>query len=173
MHIAVVTVSDLAFKGVFDDLNGPMIREWLSRTLLTECSVSLEVVPADYAFLRDRLIDLCDQQRVDLVLTVGAVGPGPGDITPEVMRAVVARDLPGFGEAMRRMSLDASPLMMLSRQSAGVRGRSLIVNLSENPALIHVCLGTVFQAIPYCLDLIGAGRIETDPARVRAYRPGR
>ncbi len=121
--------------------------------------------------VRDTLIDLCDRECVDLVLTTGGTGPSPRDLTPEAMKAVMDKELPGFGELMRQISLTYVPTAILSRQTAGVRGKTLIVNLPGSPNSIEVCLNAVFPAIPYGLDLIGAGYIETDPDVLKAYRP--
>nr|WP_246463116.1 molybdopterin adenylyltransferase [Nitrospirillum iridis] len=117
------------------------------------------------------MVDLCDGDGVDLVLTTGGTGPSPRDLTPEAMRLVMEKELPGFGEAMRLASLRDVPTAILSRQTAGIRGRTLIINLPGKPAAIDVCLRAVFAAVPYCLDLIGAGRIDTDPAAITAFRP--
>lgn len=129
------------------------------------------IVPDGIEPVRNVLIELCDEDRADLVLTTGGTGPAPRDLTPEAMRTVIERELPGFGELMRRVSLETVPTAILSRQMAGLRGKTMIVNLPGKPASIDVCLNAVFPAIPYCLDLIGAGRIETDPRTCGAFRP--
>ena len=116
-------------------------------------------------------MELCDAEGVDLILTTGGTGPAPRDETPEAMREVLHKELPGFGEQLRRASLAQTPTAILSRQTAGTRGKTLIVNLPGKPASIRLSLDTVFPAIPYCLDLIGAGRLETDPAVVVSFRP--
>ncbi|WP_416211178.1 molybdopterin adenylyltransferase [Nitrospirillum sp. BR 11828] len=128
------------------------------------------VIPDGQDSVRDTLIDLCDR-GTDLVLTTGGTGPSPRDLTPEAMRQVMDKELPGFGEAMRLASLRDVPTAILSRQTAGTRRRTLIINLPGKPAAIDVCLMAVFAAVPYCLDLIGAGRIDTDPAIIQAFRP--
>lgn len=110
---------------------------------------------------------------VRMVLTTGGTGPAPRDLTPEATQAVLSKELPGFGELMRRTSLDYVATAILSRQTAGIRGKTFILNLPGSPASIDVCLTAVFAAVPYCLDLIGAGYIETDPAVLKAHRPGR
>jgi len=114
--------------------------------------------------VRDVLIELCDQCGVDLILTTGGTGPSPKDLTPEAMQQVITKELPGFGELMRRASLRQVGTAILSRQTAGVRGRSLVINLPGKPASIDVCLNAVFPAVPYCLELIGAAPIITDPS---------
>ncbi|TAN00700.1 MAG: molybdopterin adenylyltransferase, partial [Rhizobiaceae bacterium] len=120
----------------------------------------------------NELIALSDRDQADLILTTGGTGPAPRDLTPEAMQAVIGRELPGFGELMRRVSQELVPTAILSRQTAGVRGRTLIINFPGKPGSIEACLDAVFPAIPYCLDLIGAGHLETDPRICRAYRPG-
>ncbi len=171
MHIVVVTISDRASKGEYEDLSGPLIEDWLKSCITSPFTVTRKVIPDGFESVRDTLIELCDQERVDLVLTTGGTGPAPRDETPEAMRAVLIKELLGFGELMRRISLDQTPTAILSRQTAGTRGHTLIINLPGNPAAIRICLDTVFPAVPYCLDLIGAGRIETDPSRVKSFRP--
>ena len=171
MHIAVVTISDRASRGEYEDLSGALIEDWLKKTITTPFELTRKIIPDGFESVRDTLIDLCDQDRLDLVLTTGGTGPAARDETPEAMRAVLIKELLGFGELMRRISLDQTPTAILSRQTAGTRGHTLIINLPGNPAAIRICLDTVFPAVPYCLDLIGAGRIETDPSRVKSYRP--
>lgn len=173
MKIAIVTISDRASKGEYEDLSGPEIADWLSRTITTAYDATRKIIPDGVESVRDALIDLCDQQHFDLVLTTGGTGPSPRDLTPEAMSAVLVKELPGFGELMRKTSLEHTPTAILSRQTAGIRGNTLIINLPGNPAAIRVCLDAIFAAVPYCLDLIGAGRIETDPARIKAFRPAR
>jgi molybdopterin adenylyltransferase len=171
MYIAVVTISDRASRGDYEDLSGALIENWLKTTITSSFELTRKIIPDGFESVRDTLIDLCDQDRLDLVLTTGGTGPAARDETPEAMRAVLIKEMLGFGELMRRVSLDQAPTAILSRQTAGTRGHTLIINLPGNPAAIRICLDTIFPAVPYCLDLIGAGRIETDPARVKSYRP--
>lgn len=171
VRIGILTISDRASRGDYADLSGPAIRQWLERAVISPWSAIPKTVPDGFESVRDALIDFCDQDRLDLVLTTGGTGPAPRDETPEAMRAVVHKELLGFGEAMRRASFQTVPTAILSRQSAGTRGSTLIVNLPGKPSSIDLCLNTVFGAVPYCLDLIGAGRIETDPAVISAFRP--
>ncbi|WP_417672369.1 molybdopterin adenylyltransferase [Roseibium sp.] len=173
MKIIVLTISDRASRGEYADLGGPAIEKWLKTTITTPMTISRQVIPDGFEEVRDALIDLCDQQRVDLVLTTGGTGPSPRDLTPEAMRAVMVKELPGFGELMRRSSLDQVPTAILSRQTAGIRGKTMIINLPGAPSSIEVCLNTVFPAVPYCLEVIGAGSIETDPNLLKTYRPNR
>lgn len=171
MHIAIVTISDRASRGDYEDASGPAIEAYLRTAIVTPWTPVGRVIPDGRESVRDTLVELCDRMGVDLVLTTGGTGPSPRDLTPEAMAEVVDKRLPGFGELMRRISLEQVPTAILSRQEAGVRGRTLIVNLPGKPASIRVCLDAVFPAIPYCLDLIGAGRIETDENVVRCFRP--
>lgn len=161
--IAILTVSDRASRGEYEDLGGPAAEQWLRRAITTPCEYRRRIVPDGVECVRDALVDLVDQHHADLVLTTGGTGPSPRDLTPEAMHQVIAKELPGFGELMRQASLKQVATAILSRQTAGVRGRSLIVNLPGKPASIEVCLNAVFPAIPYCLELIGAGRVELDP----------
>ncbi len=171
VRIALLTVSDRAARGEYEDLSGPAIAAWLSRTITSPYELLTQVVPDGVDSVGGELVRLCDEERVDLVLTTGGTGPSPRDLTPEAMKVVLEKELPGFGELMRRISLETVPTAILSRQTAGTRGGTLIVNLPGKPASIAVCLDAVFPAIPYCLDLIGAGRIDTDPAVCKAFRP--
>lgn len=170
-HIGILTVSDRASRGEYEDVSGPAIESWLGRTITSTWAPLRRIVPDGLEPVRNALIAFCDDEGADLVLTTGGTGPAPRDLTPEAMRAVIERELPGFGELMRRSSLEKVPTAILSRQSAGVRGRTLIVNLPGKPASIAVCLTAVFPAIPYCLDLIGARSVETDAAVCRAFSP--
>ncbi len=129
------------------------------------------LIPDDFATICTTLEDLCDREACDLVVTTGGTGPAPRDVTPEATEAVCSKLLPGFGEQMRATSLQFVPTAILSRQTAGIRGRSLIINLPGKPKSIRECLDAIFPAVPYCLDLIGAARIETDPAVIAAFRP--
>lgn len=169
--IGILTVSDRASLGQYEDKSGPAIEAWLRTAISSPFETARVVVPDGVEPVAEALRDLCDTRHADLVLTTGGTGPSPRDLTPEAMQQVLEKELPGFGELMRRISLETVPTAILSRQTAGIRGRTLIVNLPGKPRSIEVCLNAVFPAIPYCLDLIGAGRIDThDPAL--AYRPG-
>lgn len=172
VRIALLTVSDRAARGDYEDLSGPAIADWLSRTITSPYELLAQVVPDGVDSVGGELVRLCDEERVDLILTTGGTGPSPRDLTPEAMKVVLEKELPGFGELMRRISLKTVPTAILSRQTAGTRGGTLIVNLPGKPASIAVCLDAVFPAVPYCLDLIGAGRIDTNPAVCTAFRPG-
>ncbi len=129
------------------------------------------IIPDGFDSVREALLAMCDDAGVDLLLTTGGTGPSPRDCTPEATEAVMQRAMPGFGEAMRLASLQQVPTAILSRQTAGLRGKCLMINLPGKPSAVAVCLQAVFAAVPYCLDLAGAGRIETDPAVITAFRP--
>ena len=171
MRIAVVTISDRASRGQYEDLSGPAVEAWLRETVVTPFEIVRRVIPDGIEPVRDTLLALCDEEHADLILTTGGTGPAPRDETPEAMREVVTRELPGFGEQLRRASLEQTPTAILSRQLAGTRGKTLLINLPGKPGSIRFSLDAVVAAVPYCLDLIGAGWIDTDPARVRAFRP--
>ncbi len=171
VKIGIVTVSDRASRGVYEDKGGPAIREELARIVASPWVAEARVIPDELDLIAETLIELCDVTGCDLVVTTGGTGPAPRDVTPEATERVCDKMMPGFGELMRSVSLRVVPTAILSRQTAGIRGRSLIVNLPGKPSAIHDCLMAVFPAIPYCLDLIGAGRIETDPEICVAFRP--
>ncbi len=170
-RIAIVTISDRASVGAYEDRSGPAIEAWLTSALTSPYVTERIVVPDGVDSVAGTLIAICDEGRADLVLTTGGTGPAPRDLTPEAMRRVMEKELPGFGEAMRAASLREVATAILSRQTAGTRARTLIVNMPGSPNAIRTCLDAVFPAIPYCLDLIGAAFIETDPEICRAFRP--
>jgi molybdopterin adenylyltransferase len=169
--IGVVTVSDRASAGLYRDQSGPAIVSFLERVVTTPAAIVKRTIPDGFESVRDCLIDLADNEGCDLILTTGGTGPSPRDLTPEATETVAPRLLPGFGELMRAESLRQVPTAILSRQIAAHRGACLIINLPGKPAAIEVCLTAVFPAVPYCLDLIGAARIETDPAILSSFRP--
>lgn len=169
--VGVVTASDRASAGVYKDESGPAIEAYLSAVLTTPFRIERRVIPDGFESVRDTLIDLADNVGCDLVVTTGGTGPSPRDLTPEATLAACPRELPGFGELMRSVSLAQTPTAILSRQVAAHRGKCLVVNLPGKPAAIELCLNAVMPAVPYCLDLIGAAYIETDPSRVKAFRP--
>jgi len=170
-RIGVVTASDRASAGIYKDESGPAIEAYLNRALTTPFRIIRRIIPDGFESVRDTLIALADEEGCDLVLTTGGTGPGPRDLTPEATEAAAPRVLPGFGELMRQESLKQVATAILSRQIAAHRGACLIINLPGKPASIEVCLDAVFPAVPYCLDLIGAARIETDPAVLKSFRP--
>jgi molybdopterin adenylyltransferase len=169
--IGIVTASDRASAGVYEDISGPAIEAYFRRVLTTPFRIERRIIPDGFESVRDTIIELADTIGCDLVLTTGGTGPAPRDLTPEATLAAAARELPGFGEKMRFASLAQTPTAILSRQVAAHRGKCLIVNLPGSPRAIDLCLDAVMGAVPYCLDLLGAARIETDPAHVQAFRP--
>ena len=169
--IGIVTISDRASAGLYEDKGGPGIEAALSAILATPWRAVRRLTPDERPRIEAALRELADVAHCSLILTTGGTGPSPRDVTPEATQAVCERLLPGFGELMRTRSLLEVPTAILSRQIAGTRGRSLIVNLPGKPSAIRTCLDAVFPAIPYCLDLIGGDRIETDPATCVAFRP--
>lgn len=171
-RIAILTVSDRASRGEYPDRGGPAAEEWLRAVITSAAEYRREIVPDGADSVAAALRALADGWGADLIAVTGGTGPAPRDRTPEGVAMVADFDLPGFGEAMRQASLAEVPTAILSRQGAAVCGRTLVVTLPGKPAAIATCLAAVFAAVPYCLDLIGAARIETDPARCRAFRPG-
>ncbi len=169
--IGLVTVSDRASAGVYQDLGGPAMAEWLGRALTTPWRAVARIISDDRAVIESTLKELADVERCGLILTTGGTGPAPRDVTPEATEAVCDKMMPGYGELMRTASLKVVPTAILSRQTAGIRGHSLIINLPGKPSAIADCLDAVFPATPYCLDLIGGPYLETDPAVCAAFRP--
>ncbi|HWS03266.1 MAG TPA: molybdopterin adenylyltransferase [Gammaproteobacteria bacterium] len=170
-RIGIVTVSDRASRGEYADLGGPAIHAWLTRALTSPWEAVARVIPDERGQVEATLKELCDTVDCCLVVTTGGTGPAPRDVTPEATEAVIEKRLPGFGEQMRAVSLQHVPTAILSRQLAGVRGQSLIINLPGKPAAIAECLEAVFPAVPYCIDLIGGAFLTTDAAFVKAFRP--
>jgi molybdopterin adenylyltransferase len=170
VKIGVVTISDRASRGEYEDKSGPAIMDWLKKTISSEYEVLYRVIEDGVDSVSKSLIELCDDE-VDLILTTGGTGPSPRDLTPEAMALVVEKELPGFGELMRKVSLEQVPTAILSRQMAAIRNKSLIINLPGKPTAIDICLNAVFPAVPFCLDLIEAGRIETHDDILKSFRP--
>ena len=170
-RIGIVTTSDRASRGEYQDLGGPAICEYLSEILTSPWETVSRVIPDERPLVESTLRDLCDTEQCALVVTTGGTGPAVRDITPEATLAVCEKELPGFGELMRQVSLTKVPTAILSRQTAGIRGRSLIVNLPGQPKAIRECLSAVFAAIPYCLDLLTGPYLTTDDSKLKAFRP--
>jgi molybdopterin adenylyltransferase len=171
IRIGIVTVSDRASQGVYEDRGGPAIRDCLSEFLASPWEAVARLIPDEQPAIEATLRELCDTEACCLVVTTGGTGPAQRDITPEATATVCDKTLDGFGELMRSVSLRSVPTAILSRQLAGTRGRSLIVNLPGKPAAIRECLLAVFPAIPYCIDLIGGPFLTTNDAVVTAFRP--
>jgi molybdopterin adenylyltransferase len=170
-RIGILTVSDRASRGEYEDLGGPAIREWLGQALTTPWEPLPRLVADDQPAIEAALRALCDDEGCCLVVTTGGTGPAPRDVTPEATEAVCDKLLDGFGEQMRAVSLQFVPTAILSRQIAGIRGRSLIINLPGKPSAIADCLNAVFPAVPYCIDLIEGPFLECDETFVKAFRP--
>lgn len=170
-RIGIVTVSDRAARGLYEDLGGPAIAAYLAEVLTSDFETVRRIIPDERATIEATLCALCDEDLCSLVITTGGTGPALRDVTPEATESVADKVMPGFGELMRRVSLEKVPTAILSRQIAVIRGSSLIVNLPGQPRAIRECLDAVFPAIPYCLDLLGGPRLITNPDRLVAFRP--
>jgi len=181
VRIGLVSISDRASTGVYQDKGIPALRDWLGRALLNPVAWETRLVPDDEATIAATLRELVDSVGCSLVLTTGGTGPSPRDVTPEATLSVATKEMTGFGEQMRRISLAFVPTAILSRQVAVVRGKALIINLPGQPKAIAETLegmpGAVpampgiFAAVPYCIDLIGGPYVETDEAVCKAFRP--
>ncbi len=169
--IGVLTISDRASKGIYEDISGKAIIEYLEDVLITPFDIIYKIIPDEQDLIEKTLIYLADVEKCSLILTTGGTGPAPRDVTPEATENVCEKMMPGFGELMRQVSLKQVPTAILSRQTAGIRGSCLIVNLPGKPQSIKLTLDAVFPAIPYCIDLIGGDFIDTDPEKVKAFRP--
>jgi molybdopterin adenylyltransferase len=171
IKIGVINVSDRAAAGVYEDTPGKAVVALLREWLVTPFAVDYKVVPDEQPAIEAELRRMADEAGCGLVVTTGGTGPALRDVTPEATAAVCTKLLPGFGELMRAASLQHVPTAILSRQTAGIRGKTLFVNLPGRPKAIRENLEAVFPAIPYCLDLIGGPRLETNEAVMKAFRP--
>ncbi len=169
--IGLVSISDRASAGVYEDKGIPGLREWFGAALKTSWRMETRLIPDEQPLIERTLIDLVDAVGCDLVLTTGGTGPAPRDVTPEATLAVAHKVLPGFGEQMRQVGLKYVPTAILSRQIGVIRGRSLILNLPGQPKAIKETLDGVFPAVPYCLDLIGGPYVETRDEVCKVFRP--
>jgi len=169
--IGLVSISDRASTGVYEDKGLPGLREWFGAALRTPWRMEARLIPDEQPVIERTLVDLVDRIGCTLVLTTGGTGPAPRDVTPEATLAIAHKVMPGFGEQMRQVSLRYVPTAILSRQVAVIRGRALIVNLPGQPKAIKETLDGVFPAIPYCIDLIGGPYIETHDDVCKAFRP--
>jgi molybdopterin adenylyltransferase len=170
-RIGIVTVSDRASRGEYEDLGGPAIADYLNEVLTSPWQPVTRVISDDQPLIEQTLAQLCDEEHCCLVVTTGGTGPAQRDVTPEATESVCEKMMPGFGELMRQISLQYVPTAILSRQTAGIRGGALIVNLPGKPKAIAQCLDAVFPAIPYCIDLIDGPYLATDEKRLVAFRP--
>lgn len=171
IRIGIVTISDRASQGVYQDLGGPAIRECLTEILSCQWEAVTRLIPDERPIIEATLKELCDHEKCCLVVTTGGTGPARRDVTPEATEAVCDKILDGFGELMRSVSLKVVPTAILSRQIGGIRGQSLLVNLPGKPSAIRDCLLAVFPAIPYCIDLIEGPYLTTNESVVKAFRP--
>lgn len=169
--IGILTVSDRASVGQYEDRGGPAIGAYLDEVLVSPWRAVSKVIADEQALIESTLRSMVDEQGCCLVVTTGGTGPSLRDVTPEATENVCEKMMPGFAEQMRTVSLTKVPTAILSRQVAGIRGGCLIVNLPGNPKAIAECLDGVFAAVPYCIDLIGGPFLETDGNRVKAFRP--
>jgi molybdopterin adenylyltransferase len=169
--IGIVTVSDRASAGVYEDISGQAIRQTLNEYLSNEWQAEYRLIPDEQGIIEQTLIELADSQSCCLIITTGGTGPAKRDVTPEATEAVCHRMMPGFGELMRTESLKYVPTAILSRQTAGLRQDSLIINLPGKPKAIRQCLDAVFPAIPYCIDLMDGPYLECDPQVISVFRP--
>jgi|UniRef100_A0A7C2VFB1 molybdopterin adenylyltransferase len=171
--IGVLTISDRASRGEYEDISGKYIIEYLNEVLTSPFEVVYRIIPDEQDLIEGALIHMADVEGCCLILTTGGTGPAPRDVTPEATMNVCQKILPGFGELMRAVSLKQVPTAILSRQTAGIRNKSLIINLPGKPQSIKVCLDAVFPAVPYCIDLIGGPYLTTDESKIRAFRPSK
>lgn len=169
--IGILTVSDRASKGEYEDRGGPAIKEYLQRVLSNDWIPEAIVVSDSQPDIEASLKDLADNRGCHLIITTGGTGPAARDVTPEATEAVCDKMMPGFGELMRKVSLKKVPTAILSRQTAGIRKQSLIVNLPGQPKAIGECLDAVFPAIPYCIDLLNGPFLTTNEDHIVAFRP--
>ena len=167
----LLTASDRASAGDYEDISGPAIETFLSEVLTSPWQIIRKLIPDEQSEIEAALIDLVDNHNCSVIVTTGGTGPAPRDVTPEATEAVCQRMLPGFGEQMRSISLQYVPTAILSRQTAGIRDESLILNLPGSPRSIREILNEIFAAVPYCIDLIGGPYITTNPDVVDAFRP--
>ena len=171
VKIGIINVSDRASRGEYEDLPGKEVRRLLNLWLTNSWEAEYAVIPDEQALLEQAMIDMADHKGCCLIVTTGGTGPAVRDVTPEATIEVCEKLLPGFGEQMRQVSLQYVPTAILSRQTAGIRGNTLIVNLPGKPKSIRECLEAVFPAIPYCIDLIGGPYLETDQNEMKVFRP--
>lgn len=183
VKIGLVSVSDRASTGVYEDKGIPALQDWLRRALQNPITFATRLIADEQPIIESALVDLCDMERCDLVLTTGGTGPARRDVTPEATLAISHKTMPGFGEQMRQISLNFVPTAILSRQVAVIRGKTLVINLPGQPKSIKETLEGlrdadgktivhgIFAAVPYCVDLIGGPYIETVDATCKAFRP--
>ncbi len=170
LKLGIITASDRASSGVYEDISGKAIMETLKEYLLNDIEEYYRCIPDEQEMIERTMIEL-EEAGCNLIVTTGGTGPAPRDVTPEATENVCQKMLPGFGELMRSVSLQYVPTAILSRQSAGIRNRALIINLPGKPKSIRECLDAVFPAVPYCIDLIGGVYLECDESVIKPFRP--
>ena len=170
-RIGILSISDRASQGIYEDKGGPAIRDWFTRALTSPWEAVARLIPDEQSLIEAALRELADVEGCSLIVTTGGTGPALRDVTPEATEAVCSKMMPGFGELMRTASLKFVPTAILSRQTAGIRGKCLIINLPGKPSSIDDCLKAVFPAVPVCIDLIEGAWLESDPAFCAAFRP--
>lgn len=173
IRIGIVSISDRAYTGIYEDRGIPALHDWLDNALQSKWIALSRLIPDERDLIEKTLADLVDNEGCSLVLTTGGTGPAPRDVTPEATLAIADRVLDGFGEEMRRISLQYVPTAILSRQVGVIRKSALILNLPGQPKAIKETLDGIFSAVPYCIDLIGGPRMETKPDVISAFRPNR
>jgi molybdopterin adenylyltransferase len=171
IRIGIINVSDRASKGIYEDLPGKEIVNTLNEYLLSPWEKEYAIIPDEQDLIENKMIEMADIKKCSLIITCGGTGPAKRDVTPEATEAVCDKMMPGFGELMRSISLKYVPTAILSRQTAGIRNNTLIVNLPGKPKAIRQCLDAVFPAIPYCIDLLEGPRMECNTATMNAFRP--
>ena len=183
IKIGLISISDRATAGIYKDEGIPSLTNWLKKALIGEFSLETSLINDDIELVKNTLVEFSDEKKCDLIFTTGGTGPSPRDITPEATMSISDKVMPGFGEQMRQISLNFVPTAILSRQTAVIRGKTLIVNLPGQPKSIeqtleglknennNIVVPGIFSAIPYCLDLIGAPFIKTNESVVKSFRP--
>jgi len=171
IRIGIINVSDRASLGIYEDLPGKAIVQTLNEYLLSPWQKEYTIIPDEQDIIEMTLIEMADVKNCCLIVTSGGTGPTKRDVTPEATEAVCDKMMPGFGELMRMESLKYVPTAILSRQTAGIRNKTLIVNLPGKPKSIRQCLNAVFPAIPYCIELLEGPRLECNPEVMKAFRP--
>ncbi|MDR1555324.1 MAG: molybdopterin adenylyltransferase [Campylobacteraceae bacterium] len=171
IKIGILTLSDRASLGIYEDVSGRTVIDTLKSYIKNEWKSIYKVISDDRDKIEKELIDMADNENCCLIITTGGTGPALRDVTPEATEAVCEKILHGFGELMRQVSLKYVPTAILSRQIAGIRGKTLIINLPGKPKSIKECLDAVFSAVPYCIDLIGGDYIECNEEVIQAFRP--
>jgi len=171
MKIGVLTISDRASQGIYEDISGKEIIKVMQEYITSDWEKIYKVIPDEVDLIAQNLISLSDDDECCLIFTTGGTGPAPRDVTPEATEKVCQKMMPGFGELMRKESLQYVPTAILSRQTAGIRNKSLIVNLPGKPKSIRECIQAVFPAIPYCLELIGAHKMVTNDEYIKVFKP--